>query len=80
MKRIVVEELANGDVKYIVETDRKFFGWFKTKWHTDTIKKYKADGDFVTLPAIFDDIDSARMFAGFPIKDKQVISRDYIYE
>jgi hypothetical protein len=80
MKRIVVEELANGKTQYRVETDRKFFGLIKTKWHTDTTSHYMADGDYVTVNAVFEDLIAARICAGFPIEENQVVSRNYIYE
>ena len=55
-------------------------GLIKTKWHTDTISHYMADGDYVTVNAVFDDLTAARICAGFQIEENQVLSRTYIYE
>ena len=63
-KRIVEDLHENGTIRYRVETNDGFFGWFYKKfniWYTDSFKDYESD---MTFYAIFDTLNAARVFCG----------------
>ena len=79
-KRRVEDLHENGTVRYRVETNDGFFGWFYKKfniWYTDSFRDYETDMEFY---AIFDTLNEARVFCGpkhIPIVESKIIE---VYE
>lgn len=75
--RIVEEIREDGSKHYIVETNRRFFGLFKTDWYVATAYIDGAyNGDFIPIPAIFNTLKEAQIYCGIdpnPIVKKEII-------
>lgn len=72
-RRIIEEKLESGKRQYRVETNR-IFGFIPFAWYTDIIwLDYKFD---MFNDAIFDNLDSAKLFCGIPLD--RVIERKEI--
>ena len=60
MYRTVKDTYKDGSVKYRVQTDRFFFGWFRSKTWRDC-------SDYMSVlrfPAVFNTIEEAERFCG----------------
>lgn len=66
MYRTVKDTYKDGSVKYRVQTDRFFFGWFRSKTWRDC-EIYKDISDYMTVlrfPAVFNTIEETERFCG----------------
>lgn len=75
-KRILKQTLKNGDIEYVVETNR-LFGFIPVKWHTDLIYDGELD---MHVGAIFTSYEEACVHAGFTIPDLEVVKSEIIKE
>ena len=69
MYRIVKDTYKDGSVKYRVQTDRFFFGWFRSKTWRDC-EIHKDTSDYMTVlrfPAVFNTIEEAERFCGMEL-------------
>lgn len=78
MYRIVKDTYKDGSVKYRVQTDRFFFGLFRSKTWRDCVIN-KDTSDYMTVlrfPAVFDTIEEAHRFLG--LESNPVIDTEFI--
>lgn len=75
-KRILKQTLKNGDIQYVVETNR-LFGFIPGEWHIDLVYDGELDTHF---GAIFDSYEEACVHAGFTIPDNKVVKSEIIKE
>ena len=66
MKRIIKETFNDGSVQYRVETN-KLFG-LTVGWRTDKVRHVMDNGEMCSLEAIFNTLNEAKIYCGFPLK------------
>ena len=72
MKRIIEEWFADGQIQFVVQTNR-LFGFIPCKWHTCTF--YDAERD-INFDAIFSTKEEALAFIG---QSKSIVERKVIH-
>lgn len=78
MYRIVKDTYKDGSVKYRVQTDRFFFGWFRSKTWRDC-EIYKDISDYMSVlrfPAVFNTIEEAERFCG--MKSNPIVNTETV--
>ena len=75
-KRIVKQTLANGKVRYVVETNR-LLGFIPSNWHVDTVYDMERDMNF---DAIFDSYEDACIYADITVPGLEIYESIVIKE